>query len=578
MDTDPEARKRPAPRGTAAYPRKRAVAACQTCRSRKTKCDNQRPTCSFCERAGGICIYSASDLSSYDPASLAILDRLENLENNLIAHMSLGGTGLPSITTKSPETASFTSPAVVETDRVSDSHTSVVEPTSHLSTSEIPPLCNTVEHVLSWPVFGGRYDHQLDLSKILKTAAPLERPTGVNVDLEIRTCKQLGIHCFDHVLSKNPIIEREFFNKILNNVCLNGAGWDADSCLVLLVCALGSIASPEIDQTDWKAAHAYFVAAQRRIGMLMTWDGLIVSQCYFLAGVYLMYKLRPLEAWRMFAQGVICTHPGKPDTIALGHYSLEECVYWACWKSEVELRMHLQIPSVGVIGDRYPPLIPEPPSVTDASSDPSWFYYLADVSHRRLDMDVRENVAVIIARHSDKARLYLDLAYAMPTLEQQLRDWEISMPVSFDPQNSEESLLHQILGGRLLDTYDVLYIPFLEGALCKEEFDQKTTDTLNAYARKALDYCVIRIPEYNQGYNIRHHGTWLMIRTVVRSALMILSVRAAGRIDLLPHVWKETVLNAVSVLRPWKDECVDLEDRLGIICELGAEFGLDMTH
>lgn len=42
------ARKRPASRGTAAYPRKRAVTACQTCRARRTKCDNLKPKCSFC--------------------------------------------------------------------------------------------------------------------------------------------------------------------------------------------------------------------------------------------------------------------------------------------------------------------------------------------------------------------------------------------------------------------------------------------------------------------------------------------------------------------------------------------------
>lgn len=66
-------RRRPAPRGTAAYPRKRANRACQVCRARRTKCDNKKPSCSFCEKVGAKCITSPTDLSSY--ASLSIFCR-----------------------------------------------------------------------------------------------------------------------------------------------------------------------------------------------------------------------------------------------------------------------------------------------------------------------------------------------------------------------------------------------------------------------------------------------------------------------------------------------------------------------
>jgi hypothetical protein len=72
--------KRPAPRGTSAYPRKRAVTACQVCRSRRTKCDNLTSSCSFCLKTGARCIQSTVDLSSFDPVSLQILSRLDELE------------------------------------------------------------------------------------------------------------------------------------------------------------------------------------------------------------------------------------------------------------------------------------------------------------------------------------------------------------------------------------------------------------------------------------------------------------------------------------------------------------------
>jgi hypothetical protein len=54
------------PRTTAApYQRKRAVAACEQCRARKTKCDNVRPTCGFCQRSHGRCIYRDAGPQDY---------------------------------------------------------------------------------------------------------------------------------------------------------------------------------------------------------------------------------------------------------------------------------------------------------------------------------------------------------------------------------------------------------------------------------------------------------------------------------------------------------------------------------
>lgn len=53
-------------RGPAAYPRRRAVRACQVCRARRTKCDNKKPACSFCEKIGAKCVVNdPTDMSVY---------------------------------------------------------------------------------------------------------------------------------------------------------------------------------------------------------------------------------------------------------------------------------------------------------------------------------------------------------------------------------------------------------------------------------------------------------------------------------------------------------------------------------
>jgi hypothetical protein len=43
--------------------RTRGITACQKCRSRKTRCDNQRPSCGYCAKLGVSCLYESD--SSY---------------------------------------------------------------------------------------------------------------------------------------------------------------------------------------------------------------------------------------------------------------------------------------------------------------------------------------------------------------------------------------------------------------------------------------------------------------------------------------------------------------------------------
>ncbi|KAI5808010.1 hypothetical protein DFH27DRAFT_292218 [Peziza echinospora] len=70
-------------RAAVSYPRKRAIAACQVCRGRKTKCDNERPTCGFCRQAGAICVYEGDKQATFDAASLAILDGIAKIQSRL---------------------------------------------------------------------------------------------------------------------------------------------------------------------------------------------------------------------------------------------------------------------------------------------------------------------------------------------------------------------------------------------------------------------------------------------------------------------------------------------------------------
>ncbi|KAK6454836.1 uncharacterized protein RJT20DRAFT_684 [Scheffersomyces xylosifermentans] len=107
-----QSRKRPVPptgpssRVSATYPRKRALTACDTCRLKKIKCDNVRPRCGSCMKNGNTnCHYRTDDqqkdYSSYDPASLNILTKLDVILKDLRDIKSLNG-----IESSSPEESS----------------------------------------------------------------------------------------------------------------------------------------------------------------------------------------------------------------------------------------------------------------------------------------------------------------------------------------------------------------------------------------------------------------------------------------------------------------------------------------
>lgn len=95
------------------------------------------------------------------------------------------------------------------------------------------------------------------------------------------------------------------------------------------------------DSATFVQAESYFLAAQKRMGMLLCGSSVIDAQCFFLAGVYLMATLRPVEAWKMFVQAMACcqgfsisqqpTDGSAPDDGS----NPKRRIYWTCFKSEL---------------------------------------------------------------------------------------------------------------------------------------------------------------------------------------------------------------------------------------------------
>jgi hypothetical protein len=87
-----------------------------------------------------------------------------------------------------------------------------------------------------------------------------------------------------------------------------------------------------------------------------------------------------------------------------------------------------------------------------------------------------------------------------------------------------------------------------------------------AFVRKGLLVCVQRVEINENGFYHRHHGTWLMLRSCTRSALVLLAAARCSEIaHLMPIGWEEAVMKVVTMLGFWKDESRDVKDRLEIL-------------
>ncbi|CAI7593878.1 unnamed protein product [Penicillium pancosmium] len=352
-------RKRPAARGGTFYPRKRANVACQVCRARKTKCDNRKPSCSYCLSVGAICTQSTEDLSSFDPASLKIIERLDVLEKLVRQqsaqspqqqqqqpHSLLQAEGHVSSPSTSP---SAQHPSGSSRDRSSLDNTKSNEfVSSHSSqrtftpsgygakTSPLNVLPTSPAFLLRLPVFqndrlGGSLLVNNDLHERWWTekrqqqphSSPIERtPGGGILDGMVGSCggvDELLDRFFKFVLCKNPILKEAPTRHLVLSKSVRDIDGSAQSCLVFLVCALGRLAKPfdetpnirELDTGPGKAvyaeAEALFQEAQRRMGALFVDNGgdhLIAPQCLLLSGFYMMCMFRPFMAWRFFVQAL----------------------------------------------------------------------------------------------------------------------------------------------------------------------------------------------------------------------------------------------------------------------------------
>ncbi|KAK2594322.1 Zcf27p [Conoideocrella luteorostrata] len=619
--------KRPAARGTAFYPRKRANTACQVCRARKTKCDNKKPSCSYCLSVGATCIQSAVDLSSFDPASLKILDRLDDIERLLRTSTAVSSTtAISDFAASSSPPVHQVSQAVLSASHYDEgSHSSslnfpvakpegdghILQPSNSRSSHQgvasnghiedeldlDSVLPTRVDHILEWPVFHGIKTHGSPVYRAPPDA--ITSPAGsaslaALVDMESHRIYRLLDNFFLNIHCKNPILDESSARKMVGRAFLDGIDWSPASCLAMIICALGCIATPfgpspetRMGSQAYTDSQVFFHAAQKRIGILLVRSDIVGAQCLFLSGVYMMMVFQPIYAWRFFSQALAaCQHfpfiakaqelstssAFSPTSIEMGRQDTQEqAVYWSAWKSERELRGELSLPDFDIHhsgSTLYPPFFPAPPVPPQDSPDgpdseaqrsrASWLFYLAEISLRRLTSRLCSEVLNLRQRYASNSTFLDVLADMTPEYEAQAQEWSDSLPgeLSIRTAIDEDGIARSVLRGKLINLYEMIYWPFVMVSLGSYASGRPLKSHYAELASRGLDTHMHQIRANEPGFFHRHHGGFFMIRACTRSAFSLVAAAKSGM--AMPSCWDEAVYKVITMLAYWEEEDRDV--------------------
>ncbi len=285
--------------------------------------DNARPSCGFCQTSGNECVYleSATDKLTLDPTTKLMFSRLDEILQSVDGiRSSMHLQGSVGVYQHLPIVGYLTSP-------VSQPDMNVEPSKDYL---RIPSCKASADMVLTWPCFGNRFlsDRLIGTffnisnaknsddsgnSNHFPSAAATNEPVhdtmqlfgGITPLLEERI-PMLIDRFLQNVHTKNPILDVEALVQWGKRAAEYGLAWDAQTCLVLLACALGSISCPFVeslctgntsensaDQSLYASsasvhagalqqAESCYLLASRRIGLVKF--TVLGAQCHFFAG------------------------------------------------------------------------------------------------------------------------------------------------------------------------------------------------------------------------------------------------------------------------------------------------------
>jgi hypothetical protein len=319
----------------------------------------------------------------------------------------------------------------------------------------------------------------------------------------------------------------------------------------------------------------------------------------FLAGVYLMGVFQPYDAWRLFSQSLACCQGFEFDTPATDPYespaasyqspdeAAKQSIYWSAWKSEREARVAFNMRDFPASSPNlYPFFLPTPPvSSPDSGSIDDfqirerlgWYFYLTEISLNRLNMRISSEALCVSPEPGQT--VYAALADALPGKKSEVEDWlhALPSPVSLNTDAKYDDVCKFVLRGHLHNFYEMIYWPFVAyyilanrpSSLPSPGYSEPNENTrLRKLAEEGLALHVERIRVNAPGFAHRHHGTWGMIRSCTRSALVLLKAALVASDHgalTMPSEWVDAVREVIRLNQHWQREVLDARQHLLVL-------------
>ncbi|KAH8694377.1 hypothetical protein BGZ61DRAFT_352193 [Ilyonectria robusta] len=563
-------------------PRTRGTVACQKCRSRKTKCDNLRPSCGYCLKIGEPCVLQAlgelREIVLKPPTTRLSVDSPD---------VPAGGGDLDSSPTSiSTVQGSYTAPKPQL-----DTIRSHLRPKLAVSLGRI----QKVENIVQWRIF----ESQIVASDIYPEANPPAPLDHSMPSTDIRLLNDLELRYIHSVHLLNPILHLSTLHHLILSVAESGFDWSLETCLAALVCAIGAITEPldapeaseALERIDlhpsqrWSdpgLATGYWNIAFKRLGFALDQNNIEAVQCLCLAGIWHMHNLQPLQAWKYFSHAAnawFCTvmknDPLRKsrDGNRSGPIGVEEALCFTIWKSTCELRPELALPPSVLEDCEILHPFPALPDLEDTingrasiDSERGWYYYLAEIAARHLINDLLECHVYDFdnLKRADVARMIRHTEI----FEAQIFEWRSSLPaqLQFDiPTDLDlpelNDLMTVVLRQRYLSSLELAYRPLLR--ICTDfpleddqGYDGAFRSRVAKLASQNLRFSYLKILRIS---NRLHQGTWFNLRSLTGACLRFaaaekaqMDTKLAGAQEIqIPPNWRARVMNSVEILQPY---------------------------
>ncbi|KAK9452556.1 hypothetical protein V1511DRAFT_513736 [Dipodascopsis uninucleata] len=507
------------------YARKRAPVACNFCRHRKRRCDGRRPVCGNCAESDADCTYQELSSFRFDGSSNSniIQERLDRIEQLLWRHDTLFFALSERMTEHEKQVSplgSTSNECLVfngQSATVNGSpNSSVDDVTAGVATKDyqadilagqtLPPFTIPMGHntstirVLRLPLiksligdYPQNYFFNIEAKRNIsglvsdRMFPPIDQDIG---DMLVATY-------ISTVHPHHPVVDTDVIFEYYKSILENGLCWDIKSAIVLIVLALGEIASntdiaiPPLlspsastplsvsggsENNSGKAYPGmhYFNPAFNIISDISRFDfglKIEVAQAQVLAGAYLAYAVHPLSSWKMIHAASCAVQMLITQKKTIGNLSeIEIRLFWSCFLIESDRLAEFELPRSGIealVDDMPLPSVSNPP-------DPAMIYFLAEISIRRLLNRVHNS---LYCEQDQTSRPLKSMMAICDELNRQLEMWHESIPGpvkptlgpdALEPRNEREAILRI----RYYAARHIIFRPFVLNIIAKSPAEE----------------------------------------------------------------------------------------------------------